>query len=184
MKKLLHKNSLKYIVVITLTVIIAMSLFAYLKNYSQKGHVINTIEKTSDEHIEEFLESGREVISTTYYEMSDGTWKTDMHSYQYYLEVVGTPNNAVEAITYIVLSNRKDITFEQVWQACYSSDSSHLISQDEMDVVGFKLGATKPMTPVEVVSQHLETMRTNDWKGWLATMTEEAFRIRIYISAY
>ena len=174
MKNLLHKNSLKYIVVIVLlAVIFIITLFAYLKNHSQKSYVVNTIEKTSDENTKEYLESGREVVSTTYYKMSDGTWKTDTHSYQYCLEVVGTPNNADEAITYIVLSNNKELTFEQVWQASFSSDSRHKISQDEAVVVGFKLGSTKTMPPVEVVSQHLEAMRTNDWKGWLATMTEE-----------
>lgn len=133
-------SCMKKYIIITLTIITATILFGYLYSYSQKERVTDTIEKTSDEHIEEFLENGKEVISTTYYEMSDGTWKTDTHSYQYYLELVGTPNNAVEAITYIVLSNRKDITFEQVWRACFSSDSSDLISQDEVDVVGFKLG--------------------------------------------
>lgn len=32
---------------------------------------------------------------------------------------------------------------------------------------------TADMTPLEVVNLHLESMRTNNWKGWLATMTEE-----------
>ena len=54
---------------------------------------------------------------TTYYEMSDGTWKTDDHTYQYKLVITGSLNNAVKDTTYTILSNAEDITFEQAWKA-------------------------------------------------------------------
>lgn len=53
----------------------------------------------------------------TYYRMSDGTWKTDTHSYQYRLEITGRLNNAVADITYVYLSNIENISFAQAWKA-------------------------------------------------------------------
>ena len=54
---------------------------------------------------------------TTYYRMSNGTWKTDTHSYQYRLEITGRLNNAVADITYVYLSNIENISFDQAWKA-------------------------------------------------------------------
>lgn len=49
--------------------------------------------------------------------MSDGTWKTDGHTYQHKLVISGRLNNAVRDITYTILSNVENITFEQAWKA-------------------------------------------------------------------
>lgn len=58
----------------------------------------------------------------TYYEMSDGTWRTDDCTYQYRLVLTGSlGRGAVKDTTYIVLSNRDDITF---MQACMASGLS------------------------------------------------------------
>lgn len=75
--------------------------------------VVNTFEQTPLELVEE----AKEVIMTTYYEMSDGTWKTDDHTYKYRLVITGRLNNAVKDTTYTILSNIENITFEQAWKA-------------------------------------------------------------------
>ena len=78
-----------------------------------KPSIVNTVEKTP----QELIEDAEEVITTTYYEMSDGTWKTDGHTYQHKLVISGRLNNAVRDITYTILSNVENITFEQAWKA-------------------------------------------------------------------
>ena len=45
--------------------------------------IVNTYEETSADLMEEYLESSKIITTVTYYEMSDGTWKTDSHTYQY-----------------------------------------------------------------------------------------------------
>ena len=60
----------------------------------------------------------------TYYEMSDGTWMCDDITYQYRLVISGRIPNAEKDTTFIYLSNKKDISFEQAWKASgLSSDS-------------------------------------------------------------
>ena len=75
------------------------------------------------------MEEPEEIIMKTYYEMSDGTWKTDDYSYRYKLMLTGRLHNAAKDTTYTILSNTKDITFDQAWKA--SGLSSH--SEDYFD---------------------------------------------------
>ena len=82
--------------------------------------IVNTFEQTPSELIEET----EDVILKTYYEMSDGTWKTNDHTYQYKLVITGRLNNAVKDTTYTILSNAEDITFEQAWKASGLSSNS------------------------------------------------------------
>ena len=80
-------------------------------------YIVNTFEKTPDELVEESVENSKVIVTTAYYEMSDGTWKTDSHTYQYKLEITGRLRNAAQDSTYVILSNTDDITFEQAWKA-------------------------------------------------------------------
>ena len=73
---------------------------------------------------EDAFENDELVTVVKYYEMSDGTWKTDDYTYQYRLEITGRMNGAVKDSTFVFLSNSKDITFEQAWKA--SGLSSYL----------------------------------------------------------
>ena len=59
----------------------------------------------------------------TYYEMSDGTWECDGHSYQYRLEISGRMPNAAVDSRFVYLSNLQTISFERAWRA--SGFSSH-----------------------------------------------------------
>ena len=53
----------------------------------------------------------------TYYEMSDGTWECNGHTYKYRLEIRGRMPSAAVDSTFVYLSNIEKITFEQAWKA-------------------------------------------------------------------
>ncbi len=101
-------------------------------------YIVNTYEETSADLMEEYLESSKIITTVTYYEMSDGTWKTDSHTYQYKLELTGRMHAAVKDSTYIILSNTDDITFDQAWKASgLSSNMADYFKEKDAVIVGF-----------------------------------------------
>lgn len=96
---------------------IGLLLTLVLCGCSGEAEVVNTFTKTPEELITERIEQGEEVTTQTYYELSDGTWKTDDCAYQYRLVVTGRLHNAVKDTTYTILSNIEEITFDQAWKA-------------------------------------------------------------------
>ena len=112
---------MKKIIRITLITIMLFSLFGC----SQKEpSVVRTYEVTDSEDA---------------YEMSDGTWKTDDYTYQYRLEITGRLNGAVKDSTFVFLSNRKDITFEQAWKASgLSSNMDDYFKEEDAKFVAVK----------------------------------------------
>lgn len=108
---------------------------------SNETTIKNTFEETPLNLMEEYIENSKEVITTTYYEMSDGTWKTDEHTYQYRLVITGRLNNAAKDITYIILSNIENISFEQAWKASgLSSNSDDYFRAEDAVFVATKIG--------------------------------------------
>lgn len=102
-------------------------------------YVVNTVEQISAGQVDEAIARGDVLVLKTHYEMSDGTWKTDEYTYQYRLEITGRLNNAVKDTTYIVLSNTKDITFEQTWKASgLSSNLEDYFQPENADIVGMR----------------------------------------------
>ena len=66
----------------------------------------------------------------TYYEMTDGTWMCDDHSYKYRLEITGRMPNAAVDSSFVYLSNIDEISFDQAYRAAgVSSDSDDYFSQ-------------------------------------------------------
>lgn len=103
--------------------------------------VVNTFEQTPPDVIEEYVDDAKEVTSIAYYELSDGTWKTDEHTYRYKLVITGRLNNAVKDITYVILSNTRDISFEQAWKASgLSSNMSDYFKVEDAVFVSTKMG--------------------------------------------
>ena len=84
---------------------------------SGEAEVVSIFTETPEELVTERIEQGEEVTTQTYYELSDGTWKTDDCAYQYRLVVTGRLHNAVKDTTYTILSNIEEITFDQAWKA-------------------------------------------------------------------
>ena len=63
--------------------------------------VIKTYEVTNSEFAEKYFENDQWVTMVRYYEMSDGTWKTDDYTFQYRLVITGRMNNAAKDSTFV-----------------------------------------------------------------------------------
>ena len=125
----------KIVIAILLTVMLLS-----LASCSQKEvSVVKTYDVTDSELIEECVENNELVTIVKYYEMSDGTWKTDDYTYQYRVEVTGRMNNAAKDSMFVFLSNTKDITFDQAWKASgLSSDIDDYLKEEETKLVAVK----------------------------------------------
>jgi len=99
-------------------------------------HVVKIYEtKTSEEE----PQNNKLKIFVKHYEMSDGTWKTENHTYQYRLEKTGRVHNAASDTTFVFLSNLENITFEQMWKAAgFSSNLNDYFDADVAKFVGMK----------------------------------------------
>ena len=99
---------------------------------SGEAEGVSIFTETPEELVTERIEQGEEVTTQTYYELSDGTWKTDDCAYQYRLVVTGRLHNAVKDTTYTILSNIEEITFDQAWKASgLSSNTEDYFSAEE-----------------------------------------------------
>ena len=127
---------MKKIIRITLIALMSLSLFGC----SQKEpSVIKTYEVTDPELVEEYWDNDELVTMVKYYEMSDGTWKTDTYTYLYKLEITGRNQAAVKDSTFVYLSNIKDITFGQAWKASgFSSNTEDYFKEEDARFVALK----------------------------------------------
>lgn len=103
--------------------------------------VVKTYDATPEDKISEYIKNGELCYSSTHYELSDGTWKVKElpYTYKYKLELTGRLHNAVKDSTYIILSNRNDITFEQAWKASgLSSNTEDYFDAKDAIIVGQK----------------------------------------------
>ena len=97
-------------------------------------------EKTTIDEIEAKYDNEEFVITKMHYKDTDGMWKCEGYSYKYRLEITGRTYNASKNSTYIVLSNTKDITFEQTWRASgLSSLTTDYFDPSIAVIVGNKL---------------------------------------------
>lgn len=128
---------MKKIVEIILLTVMLLGLFGC----SQKEvSVVKTYDVTDSALTEKHLENNELVTMVKYYEMSNGTWKTDDYTYQYRIEVTGKINNASKDSTFVFLSNIKDITFEQAWKASgLSSNINDYFKEEDAKLVAIKL---------------------------------------------
>lgn len=79
-------------------------------------------------------------ILVEYSHNSDGTWECGGNTYQYKLVITGRMPNAMWDSTFVYLSNRKDITLEQAWNAAgFSSNSEDYFAPEDAVLVGWKL---------------------------------------------
>ena len=75
----------------------------------------------------------------TYYEISDGTWECEGHSYKYRLEISGRMPNAVKDTTYVYLSNIENISFQKAMVASgLSSNTEDYFTIEEAALVELK----------------------------------------------
>lgn len=124
---------MKKIIRITL---ITLMLFSLLGCSQKEASVVKVYEITDSEHA---FEDDELVTIVKYYEMSDGTWRTDTHTYKYRLEITGRMGGAVKDSTFVFLSNLKSITFEQAWRASgLSSNMNDYFKEEDAKFVALK----------------------------------------------
>ena len=103
----------------------------------KEAQVVKTYPQTALEEAQGAAARDEMLILQTHYEMDDGTWKTQEHTYAYRLVITGRLHNAVEDTTYIVLSNNQDITFDQTWKASgLSSNLEDYFRPEDAVIVG------------------------------------------------
>ena len=112
MKKLLIKSVLFFTLILSLFLISACT--------KKEAGIKNTIEGSWK----------------TYYEMTDGTFKCEEYTYKYRLEISGRIPNAAKDSTFVYLSNKEDISFEQAWKAAgFSSLSTDYFEPEDAVLV-------------------------------------------------
>ena len=75
----------------------------------------------------------------TYYEMNDGTWMCDDHTYKYRLEISGRMPNAAADSTFVYLSNIEEIPFERAYMAAgVSSNTADYFQSEDAVLVEMK----------------------------------------------
>ena len=85
-------------------VLALMAAFGILGcSQNRETAVRNTFKQTPSHLVEDYVKNSKDVISVTYYEMNDGTWRTDDYAYTYRLVITGRLNNAEKDITYTIL---------------------------------------------------------------------------------
>ena len=101
-------------------------------------YIVKTYLESPADEVEEYLDKGDIFTKVKHYLLSDGSWKTDEHTYKYKLELTGRMNNAARDSTYVILSNSDDITFDQAWKAFgYSSNTEDYFNPADAIIVSF-----------------------------------------------
>ena len=111
----------------------------YLILEPKEAAVVNKYEETPPDLTEQYVNEGKFLTMMPYYEMSDGTWRTDKHVYRYRLEITGRMNNAAKDSTFVYLSNIEDISFDRAWKAAgLSSNSEDYFDEADAVLVAIK----------------------------------------------
>ena len=123
-------------------VLALMAAFGILGcSQNRETAVRNTFKQTPSHLVEDYVKNSKDVISVTYFEMNDGTWRTDDYAYTYRLVITGRLNNAEKDITYTILSNIENISFEQAWKASgLSSYRGDYFNPEDAVFVATKMG--------------------------------------------
>jgi len=104
----------------------------------QDFYVVETFNESPAEEIEAYLDEGRLFTTVKHYKLNDGSWKTDEYNYKYRLEITGRMHNAAKDSTFVILTNRNDITFDMAWKSFgYSSNSEDYFKPEDAVFVAF-----------------------------------------------
>ena len=108
--------------------------------YAPVTQIKTTYEATGTDVLTYYYNSEQFVTTKTYYELEDGSWMANGYSYKYRLEVTGRTNNAAKNTTYVILSNKQNITFGEAWRASgLSSDMDDYFDPADAVIVGHRL---------------------------------------------
>ena len=87
-------------------------------------YIVNTFVATPEDQFENYLNENKIFTKIKHYQLSDGTWMTDDHSYKYKLELKGRMHAAEKDSVFQILTNNPDITFDMAWKAYGFSSNS------------------------------------------------------------
>ena len=126
---------MKYIKVLLGLAVILLFLAGCAK---ENIYIVKTYEATDPDLYESYIHEGRVVTTDEYYELSDGSFRTeDGKVYKYRLVIEGRMHAAVRDSVFVILSNREDITFDMAWKASgFSSNLDDYFDPDEAIIVG------------------------------------------------
>ncbi len=95
---------------------------------------------TPETEIADLINSEEYIITVLHYKDENNMWWCNGHSYKYRLIISGRMHNAARDSSYIVLSNSKDITFDQTWRAAgFSSNLEDYFKPEDAVIVGERL---------------------------------------------
>ena len=108
--------------------------------YIMDSDIVRTYEVTDGALSEEYIKNSKLVTLVRYYEMTNGTWRTDDNTYKYRLEITGRMGGgAVKDSTFVYLSNIEDISFERAYMAAgLSSNMDDYFDPSEAVLVAMK----------------------------------------------
>ena len=141
MKTILNYKKPAFWIIVAVIVACAAVAVCFLTNPPSNTHNYSEVyEATPTDDIQEKYDNEEFVYQKSHYRAADGMWVCEGHTYKYRLEITGRLNNAAKSTTYIVLSNSKDITFDQTWKASgLSSLMSDYFDPEDAVIVGNKL---------------------------------------------
>lgn len=117
-------------------ILVTLMLFSLFGCSQKEASVVKVYEITDSELA---FEDDELVTMVKYYEMSDGTWRTDTHTYKYRLVITGRMGGAVKDSTFVFLSNLESITFEQAWRASgLSSNMNDYFKEEDAKFVALR----------------------------------------------
>lgn len=105
------------------------------------------------EVVQTYAAEDKEGRLQTYYQMADGTWRTDDYSYLYKLELTGRMHNAVKDSTFICLSNSEDVSFSKVAWSMLSSNTEDRLDRKEVVIVELHIVEDVSPTPTPAPGQ-------------------------------
>ena len=102
-------------------------------------YIVKTYLASPADEFENYLNENKIFTQIKHYQLSDGTWMTDDHSYKYKLELKGRMNQAAKDSIFHILTNNPDITFDMAWKASgLSSNSDDYFDAEDAVFVGIK----------------------------------------------
>ena len=117
-------------------IIIVFAAIVLLCACSQKTDSVSYVATPSDQ-IEQEFDAGKLVITKSHRQNADGVWECCGNTYQYRFELTGQAGDA--NLTYVVLSNRQDITLYEAMMASWlGSNTNDYFDPKEAVIVGFQ----------------------------------------------
>lgn len=107
---------------------------------SASSYIETRYAATPPDQTKQLIENEEYVIMTPYVETTLGGFMVANNTYLHCLEITGHLSGAAKNTTYLVLANRKDITFDEAWRASgLSSDTADYFDPKDAVIVGCKL---------------------------------------------